>query len=107
MIGVAWLAGAIVFEVGGTLSLRMADRGHRPRWAGVVLGYLVAFSLLATALGAGIPLGVAYGIWTVCGVALTAVLSRMLFNEPLTWLMGLGIVLIAGGVFLIQIGASH
>lgn len=30
MIGVAWLAGAIVFEVGGTLSLRMAAHGHRP-----------------------------------------------------------------------------
>lgn len=107
MIGVAWLAGAIVFEVGGTLSLRMAAHGHKPWWVGVALGYLVAFSLLAAALGTGIPLGVAYGIWTACGVALTAVLSRILFNEPLTWLMGLGIILIAGGVFLIQIGAAH
>lgn len=106
MIGLAWLAGAIVFEVCGTLCLRMAAQGQKAWWAGVAVSYLMAFSLLAATLNAGIPLGVAYGIWTACGVALTAVLSRILFKEPLTWLMGLGIVLIAGGVFLIQVGAS-
>lgn len=52
-------------------------------------------------------LGVAYGIWAAAGVALTAILSRILFKEPLTWVMGLGIILIAGGVLLIELGAAH
>ncbi|SDS16898.1 hypothetical protein SAMN04489751_1388 [Brevibacterium sandarakinum] len=28
-------------------------------------------------------------------------------KEPFTWLMGLGIVLIVGGVLLIELGTSH
>lgn len=41
------------------------------------------------------------------GVALTAVLSKFLFKDPLTWLMSLGIILIIGGVLLIELGATH
>ncbi|CAM3414807.1 DMT family transporter [Isoptericola cucumis] len=105
----AWLflAGAILSEVGGTLSLRMVSTGRRAWLAGVLVGYLVAFSLLLLALADGMALGVAYGIWAASGVALTAVLSRFLFSEPLTWVMGLGIVLIVGGVLLIETGAAH
>lgn len=106
MIAVAALVGAIVCEVTGTVSLRMASDGKRTWWAGVVLGYVLAFSLLSVALGAGMPLGVAYGIWIAAGVAITAVLSRLLFDEPLTWVMGAGIVLIGGGVLLIELGSG-
>jgi small multidrug resistance pump len=35
---------------------------------------------------------------------LTAVLGRVLFGDPLTWLMGAGIVCIIAGVFLIELG---
>ena len=104
----AWLflCGAIVFEVGGTLSLRLALEDKR-WYAGVVTGYSVAFGMLSLTLASGMALGIAYGIWAAVGVALTAVLSRFLFQEPLTWLMGLGIVLIIGGVLLIELGAAH
>lgn len=100
------LVGAIVFEVAGTLCLRVAV--DRPRWyVGVVAAYVMAFTLLARSLAEGMPLGVAYGIWTAVGVALTALLSALFFKERLTWLMGLGIVLIMGGVLLIETGAVH
>ncbi|MDN5548166.1 MAG: QacE family quaternary ammonium compound efflux SMR transporter, partial [Rhodococcus sp. (in: high G+C Gram-positive bacteria)] len=46
-------------------------------------------------------------IWTACGVALTAIASRILFREPLTKLMIVGIGLIAAGVLLIELGAGH
>ena len=103
----AWLylVGAIIFEVFGTISLRLAV--DKKRWyVGVVAGYIIAFSLLAVTLANGLPLGVAYGIWAASGVALTAILSKVLFNEPLTRVMIFGIVLIIGGVLLIEIGAS-
>lgn len=105
----AWLflAGAIVFEVFGTLSLRMVATGRKAWLAGVLVGYLVAFSMLVGTLAEGMGIGVAYGVWAASGVALTAVLSRLLFAEPLTWVMGLGIVLIVGGVLLIEAGATH
>ena len=100
------LIGAILSEVAGTISLRLAI--DNKRWyAAVAVGYVVSFSLLGLSLANGMPVGIAYGIWAAAGVALTAVLSRFLFKDPLTWLMGLGIVLIIGGVLLIELGAPH
>ncbi|MGO1673920.1 MAG: DMT family transporter [Canibacter sp.] len=101
------LAGSIASEVTGTISLRMASSGSKLWWLGVAAGYIIAFNLLIVVLSEGTPLGVAYGIWAAAGVALTAVLSRILFKEPLTWVMSLGIVFIVGGVLLIELGAMH
>ncbi len=104
----AWLLllGAVLAEVIGTLSLRAAAHGAR-RWYVVVAGgYVVAFVLLSGALAAGMPLGVAYGIWTALGITLTALASRVLFREPLTPLMLSGMGLIAVGVLLIEIGGT-
>lgn len=107
MIGWLLLAGAIVLEVGATLSLRQASRGSAWWYAPVVVGYVAAFSLLSATLASGVPLGVAYGIWTAVGVAATAVLGRVLFREPFTALMALGVALIAGGVLVIELGGAH
>ncbi|TDL42532.1 DMT family transporter [Kocuria rosea] len=103
----AWLflGVSILTEVAGTLSLRMAARG-RPRWyAAVAVGYLVAFTCLSLVLAEGMALGVAYGIWSASGVALTALAGRVLFREPFTWVTAAGVALIAGGVLLIELGA--
>lgn len=102
----AWLflIGAIVSEVAGTLSLRAAVGGLKLWYVVVGVGYLVAFALLSLALGEGLALGVAYGIWAAVGVALTAVLSKFIFKEPFTVLMAAGIALIAVGVLLVELG---
>jgi small multidrug resistance pump len=103
------LAGAILIEVFATLSLRASDGFRKKVWiAPVVLGYLASFYLLWLTLALGMPVGIAYGVWTACGVALVAVIARFLFREPLTWLMVLGIALIVGGVLTIEVaGAGH
>jgi small multidrug resistance pump len=102
------LAGAIVLEVGGTLSLRAADGFAKPLWnIPVAIGYLGAFTLLSLVLKAGMPVGVAYAIWAAVGVVLTAVLAHFIFHDPLTWLMGLGIALIVGGVVVVELGVNH
>ncbi|WP_247826778.1 DMT family transporter [Arthrobacter antioxidans] len=101
-----FLIGAILFEVSGTISLRLAI--DNKRWyASVAIGYLVSFTLLGLSLAQGMPIGIAYGIWAAAGVALTAVISKFLFKDPLTWLMSLGITLIIGGVLLIELGTPH
>jgi small multidrug resistance pump len=101
-----YLAAAILVEVASTLALRVAAAGRRRWYAVVILGYALSFGLLALALDAGMGIGVAYGVWTAVGVALTAVLSKLIWDEPLTVVMGLGIVLIAGGVVLLELGAA-
>ena len=99
---------AIASEVTGTLSLKLASDGRGLRWYAVVMGgYLAAFAMLTVTLKAGMPLGVAYGIWSAGGVAVTAIASRLLFGEPLTRTMVGGIALIMTGVLLVEIGGAH
>ena len=107
ILALATLIGAIAGEVGGTVSLRMASVGNKLWWVCVGIGYVFAFVMLSVALSEGVALGVAYGIWAASGVAITAVLSRIFFKEPLTWIMGIGLVLIVGGVLLIELGTAH
>jgi small multidrug resistance pump len=98
------LAGAIVTEVTGTLALRGAlDRPWL--YAVTVVGYVASFFLLIKVLQAGMPLGVAYGIWSALGVAATAVLSSVLFDEAFTLAMVGGLALIIGGVVLVEVGS--
>ena len=104
----AWLAlgGAIVSEVSATLALRQA-LNHPGFYVIVGIGYALAFILLSLTLKAGMPLGVAYGLWGALGVALTAVLSMLVFGEPITVLVALGIALIMAGVLLVEVGAQR
>ena len=89
------LAGAILVEVAATLSLRASDGFRKKAWiVPIIVGYLLSFYLLWVSLGLGMPVGIAYGVWSACGVALVAVLARFLFKEPLTLMMGLGLSLI-------------
>ncbi|KWX22463.1 DMT family transporter [Mycolicibacterium wolinskyi] len=103
------LAGAILVEVFATLSLRASEGLRRKAWAvPVVAGYATSFYLLWVALSLGVPVGIAYGIWTACGVALVALIAKFVFKDPLTPVMMLGIALIVSGVFTIEVaGATH
>ena len=68
------LAAAIIVEVAATLSLR-ASQDHSAWLLVVVAGYVGSFVLLTMVLRAGMPVGVAYGIWGALGTAATAVLA--------------------------------
>ncbi len=100
-----FLALAIALEVTATLSLKGAIDAPG-LYAVVAIGYLGSFYALSLVLRAGMSLGVAYGIWGASGVALTAVLSAILFGEPITLLMGLGILVIIAGVLCVELGSQ-
>jgi small multidrug resistance pump len=104
----AWLLliGAILTEVTATLSLRGA-LDHPALYVVVVVGYAASFGLLALVLRRGMALGVAYGIWSACGVVLTALLSALLFGEAFTMMKVSGIVLIAAGVAVVELGSQR
>lgn len=104
----ALLALAIASEVTATLSLRASEGLRRKRWIPViVVGYLAAFSLLGAILAMGMPVGVAYGVWAAAGVAITAVLGRVIFKDHFSLVMATGVALIAVGVGLIEFGGAH
>ena len=100
----ALLSGAILTEVTGTLSLR-AFQDQRLWLILVVAGYVASFFLLTRVLRAGVPVGVAYGIWGASGTAITAVLASVIFDDPFTVPIMVGIGLIIAGVLLVEFGS--
>jgi small multidrug resistance pump len=102
------LAGAIGIEISSTMLLRASNGFSRVVPTIVVLvGYAVSFALLSRVLRAGVPVGVAYAIWSATGTASVAILGRLLFSDPLPLPAVAGIVLIIGGVVLVQVAARH
>ncbi|VXB53128.1 putative Quaternary ammonium compound-resistance protein QacF [Arthrobacter sp. 9V] len=98
---------AILTELAATMGLRASEGLRKKLWLVVILpGYALAFVFLGLALKEGLALGLGYGVWVACGVALTAVFARILFKDPLNWLMASGILLIAAGVVILQLGAT-
>lgn len=106
MITWLYLIGAIGCEVTASLSLK-GSATTPALYAVVVAGYTAAFVFLTLVLKRGMGLGVAYGIWGASGVALTAILSTILFGEAFTVLVGIGLVLIIAGVLLVETGSRH
>lgn len=99
------LVGAILCEVGATLSLKAAA-DEAALYLLVAAGFIASFALLAAVLRRGMGIGVAYGVWSAVGVVLTTVLSAVIYDETVTGVMGAGIALIIGGVLLVEFG-SH
>ena len=100
-----FLAIAIALEVTGSLSLKAALDAPG-FYALVAAGYVGSFLALFMSLRNGMSLGVGYGIWGASGVALTAVMSLVVFGEPITVLMGIGIAVIMAGVLLVELGSQ-
>ncbi|MBB3049816.1 small multidrug resistance pump [Prauserella isguenensis] len=99
------IAGAIVAEVTGTVSLKLSEGFSKllPSIA-VVVGYGTAFVLLGQALKHGMPVGVAYAIWAAAGVALVALIGSAFLGEPMNLTMVAGLALVIGGVVLLEAG---
>ena len=100
-----FLSFSIVSEIIATLSLRASDGFRKIIWIlPLVVFYGLAFFFLAVTISYGMPVAIAYGIWSAIGVALIAVLARIIWKEPLTPRMILGLVLIMAGVVLVELG---
>lgn len=101
----AFLVLAVGAEVAATLSLKGA-LDNSALYVVVVIGYVIAFASLAKVLQLGLSLGVTYGVWAAGGVALTAIFSTVIFGEPMTLQMAIGIVIIIAGVICVELGAQ-
>jgi small multidrug resistance pump len=100
------LGGAIATEVAGTLALRASDGLTRLVPSIIVaVGYLASFGLLALVLKS-LPVGIVYAIWAAVGVALVAVLGKIMFNDPVPPIAIVGMVLIVGGVALVSLSGA-
>ncbi|MHB1234835.1 MAG: DMT family transporter [Microbacteriaceae bacterium] len=109
MLGYLFLAIAIATEVVATTFLKFTSGAHPQWWAYliVVAGYAASFAALSQSLSRGIPLGVAYAIWSAVGVVLIVLISWVFFSESLTWVQIVGMLLVIAGVGLLELGGKH
>lgn len=107
-MGYIFLAIAIMTEVIATIFLKFTS-GERAAWWAypiVIAGYVVSFVMLSLTLSRGVPLGIAYAIWSGVGVVLVVVVSWLAFKETLTWQQLAGMALVIAGVILLEAGGK-
>ncbi|MEU4669428.1 multidrug efflux SMR transporter [Amycolatopsis sp. NPDC023774] len=103
-----YLALAIAAEVTATVSLKLSEGFTKVLPSVLVaVGYGVAFFALSRVLKSGLPLGIAYAVWAAVGVALVAIIGVLFLKEPLNLVMAGGLVLVIGGVVLIEVGSNQ
>lgn len=107
MNGYAYLTISIMAEIFGTTMLKMsAGFTNLLPSLGVIIGYGISFYMLGLTLKT-IPLSLAYAIWSGVGTALTALIGVLLWDELLSLLKLSGLVLIIGGVILLNLSDNQ
>lgn len=95
---------AVVFEVFADTMMKISD-GFKKKWpiVFVAIGYIVAFWSISQVLLV-LPLGPVYAAWVGLGIALTAVVGAVLWDEGFNVKKVVGLVAIIAGVVLLRMG---
>lgn len=99
------LAGAILLEVAGTTSMKLAQGFTRPLPSVLLFVFYAASFALMTIAVKRIDMSVSYAIWSGVGTALIAAIGIGWFREPATALKLASMALIVMGV--IGLNAEH
>ncbi|GAA2672629.1 MULTISPECIES: DMT family transporter [Nonomuraea] len=106
----AWLLlfGAIATEVVATSALKLSNGFSHLGWSVVVaVGYVASFVLLAQVLKLHMDVGTAYAVWSGVGTAAIALIGALFLGESLTLVKVAGILLIVGGVVVLNLAGGH
>ena len=102
MMAYAYLLGAIIFEVIGTMLLPLSKNFTKPIISTVlVLSYCASFYLLTYAIKE-IPIAIAYSTWAGVGIFLIALLGYLIYEQTLQWQSVIGLLFIAFGVVIVN-----
>jgi small multidrug resistance pump len=108
MLG-AWalLMSAIAVEVTSTALMPRSNGFREPGWAVLVLsGYGLSIWLLALVIR-HIPVSVTYAVWAGLGTAGIAVVGVVLLGEGFDLVKGLALLLIVGGVLILNLHTAR
>ncbi|WP_050602513.1 multidrug efflux SMR transporter [Ruegeria sp. 6PALISEP08] len=94
---------AVLAETIGTTALQASQQFTR-FWPSVlvVLGYGVAFYLLALTLKS-MPVGIVYAIWSGLGIFFIALIGFLVFGQKLDWPAVFGLTMILAGILIIHL----
>ena len=97
------LAIGIIFEVLGTISMKFAD-GFTKLWPSVLVFVFYGISLAALVFVLKkMDVSIAYAIWASVGTALIAVIGIVWFDEPVSVMKVVSILLIIAGIIGLEI----
>lgn len=98
-----FLLAAIIFETIGTSILKKTEQFSKPIPTLLFMAAMAtSFYLLSFALR-GIPVGVAYAIWSATGIVLISVVAFFVYGQRLDLPAILGICFIVAGVVIINL----
>lgn len=98
---------AIVAEVIGTMMLKVSD-GFTVLWPtiGVIVFFTIAFTSLVLALKT-LPLSLVYSVWAGLGTVGAGVAGVLLFNEVLSFVNYIGLIVIVIGVVVMNLSTAE
>ena len=101
------LSFAIVFEVFGTTFMKISDGFTHPVFGlATAVCYIISFVLLTLALK-HLSLGMAYGIWGGVGTLLTTLVGIVMWNDPFSVVVGIGMIAVVAGIALLSKGTQE
>jgi small multidrug resistance pump len=100
------LAGAIVLEVSGTISMKLSDGFTRPVPSVLIFVFYSASFVALTLALKKIDVSVAYAIWAGVGTALISIVGILYFKEPWSTLKVFSIFLIIAGVIGLNLSGA-
>ena len=105
----AWLYlfSAGILEIVWAFTMKQSDGFTRPMPTAITIVTMIgSFALLSLAMRS-LPLGTAYTIWTGIGAVGAFVVGAVFLGEPLTPLRIAGVALVASGLVVLKLAASH
>jgi small multidrug resistance pump len=103
----AMLLVAIAVEVFSTAALPRAQGFREPGWTVLVLaGYALSIYLLTLVIR-HIPVSVTYAVWAGLGTAGIALVGVLVLGESWDALKGIALVMIIGGVVILNLHGAH
>lgn len=104
MLTIFYLFLAVVLEVSGITSMKLADGFNQLEPSIMIfVSYAMSFIFLMLALKR-LDVSIAYAIWSGMGTLLIAVIGVHFFHEPMTLIKAISLGLIITGVVGLQLG---
>ena len=101
------LSFAIVSEVFGTTFMKLSDGFTHPVFGLVTAAcYVASFVPLTLALK-HLSLGMAYGIWGGVGTLLTTLVGIIVWDDPFSIIVGIGMIAVVAGIALLSKGTQE
>lgn len=104
MLTIVYLFLAVVLEVAGITSMKLADGFNKLEPSIMIfVFYAMSFIFLTLALKR-VPVSVAYAIWSGVGTLLIAMIGVQFFHEPMNLIKAMSLGLIVMGVVGLRLG---